>query len=1332
MKSRFSVVLVIVASCLLYSQNDLRVISSDYSSIIIEYLPTYTDTSKVEIQNDIFNRVELLFGSVINPEISGTPAIPERLMNVGVPQEFGNTIQVLASSYTELTGKLIPKPAMIKDGDLNVPAFIVSEDYSSVNLESELVSFGEFGLIRDIRTQSIRIRPVHFDPKINKIRLYNKIVFKINYASNQNITQPVVDDLVKDAVLNFDIARSWSAADNRTQKITANSVLANGRWFRFEAPVEGIYRITHSMLASYGIDASSVDPRTIKIYNNSGKMLPESVLEVVPTDLVENAIQVIGESDGVFNTNDYILFYGRGTSFWEYDSSVSKIVRRHNVYSKENYFWITAGGNPGKRIENKSSLSGTADVVQSTTQAFSFLEEEKVNFVQSGRHYFGDEFNNVTKSRNYMNLLSGRVDGTPVLYNLRFINNHTTSQVLTVEENNNSIFSAPIGGTTSISDWNSYLTGVPFELNLQFSGSLPENRSILKFTFNASTLTSRGHLDYFDIQYTRNLNAPTNTLLFFSNDTTATIQYQLNGFTNSNISVYDITDHSNIKLITNPVVWSGGDYQFISQENKNSVSKYLALTSDKFMTPGNPVEIANSNLHGITAGAKFIIVTHRNFRDQAQRLKNYRENESANRFSTIVADIDEIFNEFSGGLKDVSGLRNFLKYAYDNWEIRPEYVLLLGDGDYDYRNIEVNNKNFILTYQIEYKNNWYRNLHHIHSYTTDDFFALISGADPFVDIAMGRINAQSSVEVSNVIDKIIAYESDKERKSWRNLISLVADDGYTSTSYEGTLHTAPSEYLSSFIIPKYFDLNKIYSAAYPDELTSAGRRKPVVNKSIIDAINQGTLILNYIGHGSPDLWAHEVIFDKNITIPQLRNDKYFFLTAATCDFGYYDIPNFQSATELMLLQKNAGCIAAISSARLVFAGENNELMYRFFGDLLNSARDTLNLSIPIGKSSFLTKQVRVSVNDKKYHLFGDPTLRLQIPQYSGKVDSINGLELTSDVQIKALSRSTIEGKILRPDSTLWSDFNGEGVLTVYDSQRLVRLTSISYNINVPGGVIFKSRISIQNGKFRSEFIVPKDISYENRNGKVLVYFYNDDADGIVLTDRVIIGGTDTTTVNDGKGPAISIHFDDASFNNANLITPNSLLIVKLSDDTGLNTTGTGIGHKLEGILNQDENNPLDFSNYFTGDIDAGGRSGEINYPFSDLAHGEYEILVKAWDVFNNFSSETEYFSVVTADDLIVRDIYNYPNPFSSNTTFTFQHNLNSSINLRIKIYSIAGRLIHEMERQNINDRFVAVDWNGRDMDGDLIANGTYLYKIVIMTTDGQYKREVLGKLAVIR
>jgi len=282
-------------------------------------------------------------------------------------------------------------------------------------------------------------------------------------------------------------------------------------------------------------------------------------------------------------------------------------------------------------------------------------------------------------------------------------------------------------------------------------------------------------------------------------------------------------------------------------------------------------------------------------------------------------------------------------------------------------------------------------------------------------------------------------------------------------------------------------------------------------------------------------------------------------------------------------------------------------------------------------------------------------------------------------------------------------------------------------------LIYKGRVSISNGVFETSFIVPKDISYENKNGKIVFYFFNGESDGVAVTSNILIGGTDSSVANDGRGPEIEIRFDDLQNTNGYLINPNSSLLVKLTDETGLNTTGSGIGHKLEAVLNDNESNTLDLANYFTGDLDAEGKSGQVKYKFNNLGKGENKILVKAWDVFNNFSSQTEFFKVVENSGLTIDYVMNYPNPSKGATTFTFQHNIDKPISVKIKIYTIAGRAIAEIEKTDATmDRFVRVDWNGKDQDNNEIANGVYLYKIMVNSVDGTINQNVIGKMSIIK
>ncbi|MBI5660891.1 MAG: type IX secretion system sortase PorU [Ignavibacterium album] len=1331
MKSRISYLLavLIIFSVSAVAQSDIKVINSDFNSLIVKYTPDFTDTSIVKIDSEVFRNVSLLFGKLLNPDESGKPAIPKRIIPVGIPDEFGNSIEVLNYSYKEIDGQIIPIPEMIPDSVSYHLIYNKSDNYYTVEA-AELVSFGESGYARDILVQNLIISPVQFDPIQNKIKLYSEITFRINFSSAQISSKPV-DNFLQDAVINFDVAKYWNKSTKKTNKITVtNSVLANGKWVRFETPEEGIYKITRSQLSSFGIDPNTVDPRTIKIYNNGGKILPELQSAPRPIDLVENAIMVVGEDDGKFDANDYILFYGRGTNFFDYDSDGKTIKRFKHPYSKSNFYWITSGGNAGKRMTAKTSLSDNPDFLQNSTVAFAYKEDDKINLGKSGRQWFGDDFSQSILQRVYMNKLDARIPTEPVKYNVRFIVGSSSNLTLTVSESGSQIYSGTLAGYGS----NKYQVGSAYLASFNYTGNIPNDLSSLTFRINPAASTSVGYLDYFVIEYRRELKALDDYLVIFSNEVNGIIEYQLGNFSTSNISVFDVTDFANVRVISNATI-SGGNCSFRMNESASQRSKYIALESGKFKTPVNPTEISNSNLRGEITGAEFIIISPKEFLDAANRLKNYRETQTIPAISTIVAEVDKIFNEFSGGLPDVTALRDYVKYAYENWQVKPKYVLLFGKGTYDYKNIEGFGDNFVPTWQSEES---LILIYNADSYTTDDFFVRTFGDDNVIDLSVGRIPARSLAEMNNYIDKIIKYEKNSDKSPWRNLITLVSDDGWTSSGDDTSLHTRPNEEISKFSYMQSFDFNKIYLAAYPPVITSGGRRKPEVNEKIISSINEGTVYLNYIGHGNPEVWTHEIVFEKTVSIPRLKNDRLFVLGTFTCDFGYFDIPNYQSGAEQLVLLKDYGAIAAFTAARLVFAGENEGLNKDFINRMFNSSRDTLNLPITLGKAFYLTKLTNSSVNDQKYVLLGDPTIRLNIPVLRSVVDSVNGQLLTNDVQIKALSKVKIDGRVVNSDNTTNADFNGEGILTVFDSERDVPLPEISPNPNnlfpmtVQNSIIFRGRVSIINGLFSTEFYVPKDISYENKNGKINLYFFNQQNDGVGFSKKIVVGGTDSSVANDGKGPEINIFFDDENYQSAYLVGSSPLLIVKLNDETGLNTTGTGIGHKLEGILNEQVNNPIDFTNYFTSDLDAGGKSGKINYQFSKLDGGDYSIQIKAWDIFNNFSTEKAYFSVVGDEDLVVRDIYNYPNPFGGRTTFTFQQNLSEPIDVKIRIFTIAGRLIKEIERQYVNDRYVTIDWDGRDTDGNELANGTYLYKLIVRTSDGKFNKSYLGKLAVVR
>ena len=1302
MKSKFSLVLFILCISIVSARDDLRVISSTEQSITLEYNLKITNTGSTTINGEQSYDIDIYLGS--------DNRLPNTSFNIGVPTEFGNTIEVLSTQHSFLNGKLV-------QSTLN--------GYSSEEViikDIELISFDEFGISRDLMIQTIRINPVKYDETNKQIKLYNKIIFKITYGPMSRNDFVRIDKNKKTSnLINDEIASKWGLNRTSLRKINSSSVLATGTWYRFEAPEEGVYKIERTQLSALGIDAASVDPRTIKIYNQGGKRLNWTVEHNDPTDLNEVAIQITGEEDGRFDANDAIIFYGRGTDFWEFDDDESRIRRFHNPYSKKNYFWITSGGSEGKRISTIQSTSSSSPYNQTQSKAFKSLDEDNINIGKSGLDYYGDKINISNNTLTYITPLPGIVSNSQINYSFKFTNTTFGLASLAVSENDQQFTAVNLPGYGSLfGDDREYSWGNASLFNASLTKQLPDDRSVLKFKLSSSSSDAEAYIDYYEIEYLKNLRAYEDELLIFSDLVNNQIELRAFNFSNSLINIFDITDFSNVSEVL-PSRLSGGEVTFQVQGSLDFSKKYLVVAQNKFNSISNIESVQNSNIHEISNGAEYIVITDRKFTEQAERLVNYRQNESPHRLLSAVVYTDEIMNEFSGGSLDPTAIRNFLRHAYLNWEVKPFYVLLLGDGTYDYYDAEGFGTNYVPTFQTE------NSMQELRSYPYDDYYSRIIGEDRKADLAIGRVNVLSNTQASDYVDKIISYEN--SRGQWRNKITLVGDDGITSTSSsEGSLHINQAEIIATEYIPEYFSLEKIYLPKYPTVISGFGRRKPAVNEAIINAVNNGTLILNYTGHGNPDVWAHEFVFERATTIPALNNENYFFLTAATCDFGLYDNPNSISGTEELLLLKNSGAIGVFSASRVVYSDKNARINEDMFEFLLETEG-----ILTVGEAYFNVKQTTRNIeNDDKFHLFADPALRISSPSKDIRIDKVNNAGIEDSVNIGALSEVTIEGSIRNDDGSVDSQFSGEGIVSVFDAERRSRLEEIRYTYTEQGGILFRGRVSAEAGRFNASFRVPKDISYEENTGKIVAYFFNEQEDGIGFRKNIFINGTDSTITNDAKGPEIEFFFDDLSASAAYLVNPDFNLFVKLNDETGLNTTGTGVGHKLEGTINDDDENPIDFSNFFIGDLDAAGKSGTIDYKFTDMPLGEHKINIKAWDVFNNSTTAESFFTVVSSDDLTVKDVLNYPNPFGGNTTFTFQHNLSDQLDVKIKVYTIAGRVIKEIESKGETAKFVRIPWDGRDEDGNELANGTYLYKLIVKSINGEYQKSVLGKLAVFR
>jgi hypothetical protein len=604
-------------------------------------------------------------------------------------------------------------------------------------------------------------------------------------------------------------------------------------------------------------------------------------------------------------------------------------------------------------------------------------------------------------------------------------------------------------------------------------------------------------------------------------------------------------------------------------------------------------------------------------------------------------------------------------------------------------------------------------------------------------------------EANALVDKIIRYEQSSDRDPWRMRAVFVGDDGWTSDGgdIEGALHSDQVEELTqTTYTPADIERRKVYLAEYPTAFTSQGRRKPGVYQAIIDQINQGALIVNFTGHGNPKVWAHELVFDITTSIPKLTNatrPSLFFL--ATCNFSQFDGGQERSGGELLLFKQDGGAIGVISASRKVYSTNNATLNKGTYLQLFQrDAFDRVVVERP-ATALFRYKVVGFNIdNDQKFFYLGDPTTRLVYPRGFASVDSVNGELLDSlggqprqqPVLIKALARVTVAGMVRdaqnRPDTTA----SGTVSIVINDVSRRQMIVNFSPGFNwsylASGGVIYRGEVSVVRGAYRATFVVPKDIAYADTTGRgrFVAYFNGGGGDGAGFTDMLRIGGTDSSAADDRQGPAINLYVGSRSFRPGDMVNEQAPLLIDLSDSSGVNTSTSGIGHRIEAWFNSAAQS-RDVTGFYVSKLD-NFREGTVTVPLAELPQGRNTVRVRAWDSYNNSSLAETYFDVTSSEALTLRDVLNYPNPFTDGTLFTFRQNQAGPLDVRIKIYTLAGRLIQSLETTVGGDPLVRVPWDGRDRDGDLIANGVYLYKVVVQTVDGRYSSEALGKCSIVR
>ena len=1118
----------------------------------------------------------------------------------------------------------------------------------------------------------------------------------------------------------------------RNTNFKQESVLKTGNIFQLSISQKGVYQIKTDFIRSQlKLDPATIDPKQIKLYAGQSGMLPFAVNIPNIDDLEEIPIKVFGEDDGKWDPNDYIVFYAEGANTWIEDIEKQSFTFQNNFYSNTQFLYLILSPQNGKRIINQKNQTESPQFSKESDQ-YNVFEEEKINLLEawesaegSGNEWYGDLFKNAREYK-YNNVFTfpgiiptfqTKVNALMVLRSLESSSFNLTINDKTLRSNMAQPVNRLDGEFANIED---YVR--PAELNGKINLSDERINLTVGYPFPTGPADgSQGWLDYVEIN-TRCINRWTNTPLYLSDWNS--LKESISGFsienTTQDFQIWDISKAFDISAIEGNVSNATLKFSYISG---GKLKKFVVFKPDNTLPiPVFISKIANQNIHASTS-VDMVIICPSAFEKAAKRLAEHRIKHSNLKVS--VHTVESIYNEFSSGKPDPTAIRNFARMVYQRGN-QLQYVLLMGDGSYDHRNINKLGNNFIPTFQRDAYNPLY-------AFPSDDYYGILEttdNTDPLTGrllVSVGRLPISSLQEAELIVDKLIRYDKQPEAfDHWRNKMVFVADDE------DGNLHLADANEIADKVQRQQPTLNmeKIFLDAFTQVSTSGGNRFPEVTESINQSIFRGALTVTYLGHGSPKGWAQERV----LSIPDILNWQNRFkmplFITATCSFTAYDDPAFVSAGEEAFLNPNGGAIGLLTTTRAVFANQNAELTDQTLQSLFkrrNGGISTIGAALKEAKNnlsgSFIT------INSRKYTLIGDPSQKLAIPLRKINTTSINSQLINAEYKpdtLGALSRVQITGVIVDEAENIIEDFNGFIKPSVFDKAILTKTLAQdngSYEVDylTQKNIIFSGNASVTKGKFSFSFIIPKDINYQVGNGKISYYSLSEnkmeDAGGYF--NRFFIGGTSSNNIKDDKGPEIDLFLNSTSFVDGGLTHPDPVLIVHLMDENGINVVGNSIGHDIEAILDDNSKDIYVLNDFYTGVLDAPNQ-GEIRFPFKKLSEGSHKLSLKAWDVANNANEETLQFVVSNSASIALKNVLNYPNPFTDNTCFQFNHSLgNIPLDVKVDIYTITGQKVKSIEALWTGTETLqlgdCISWDGNDDFGDPLARGIYLYRISVST-----------------
>ena len=1136
----------------------------------------------------------------------------------------------------------------------------------------------------------------------SQLRVYS-IKFEVFIVSNLMIRIISVFSVIVAALFVF------AGGEVKAQQ-AMHSALSQGEWWRVRITDEGLYRLSGSDIN--GLVGCSIND--IVLCGSIGGPLATTNGQARPDDMEEMAVEVHdNDGDGLFDNDDYILFYATGPDRWSFDSNSSRYFHTRHPYSTVNYVYVSHCVGNHRRIATVDNLSPVG-VTLTDAHCMQIHDVDKVNTHRSGQIWVGERFSTSSREQTLtIPLNASRSGQATIRYALASIS--TTQSTFTVNIGGQ-YATHSLGGTFPYKTSSMTLpsaAGYSIDINIQFS---------------PTESMATGYLDYIEVDAEVNLATGGTAAVFGLYPSGGVRQYRVAYATNGT-RVWDVTDYNNVSQL--PTTQDGSNMTFAI--DNATARRILVFSQSQAKTPTEITKLANQDIHGASL-PDMVIVCHPSLKSAAQRLASIHS--INDQMEVLVVTQDEVFNEFSSGQKDPIAIREMLRMFRSKAlaeGVEPvSHLLLFGKGTYDNKDILENNLPTVVTYQTEYSFDDDGS-----SITSDDIFAYLDDGEDLtvgttMDVAVGRLPAKSLDEANHLIDKIERYITKSDllneevRGDWRNSVALLSDDADPSSEGD-TSFTVSSEYVARNITEQYpqIIIDKIYADAYVQQSGADGSFYPDVNNALKKRMDYGCLLLNYIGHGSAQYIGTERFMMKSNISSYQNYDRLPYFVTSTCTFGRHDDPTETCGSEEFVLAEGGGiaCLAATRPISHVQSVNNDMVMLA----LDNS--NTIGESVQKAKNRRYTTQALT--------LLGDPAIRLSIPNNQAVITTINGRPvdtLRNDTAL-VLSTVTIEGEIHDGNGELADDFDGYIYPEVFDrAKEAYTLANDNEGCEVrfmqQNSLIYRGRANVEKGRFTFSFTVPRDVPYYFDLSRISLYAktVSDDARGAYT--KLMLGGYDNSVVVREVRPELRLFMNDTNFRNGGITDANPTLLVMLHDSVGINAVGSGLGHDMTAVLDGNSNNTIILNDFYETDI-SDEMCGSVRYNLSGLAKGRHTITVKVWNIFN-YSNSSDIVFYVHGDDSTKADFVAYPTPAKSRVRISMEHNIKGSItSASLYIYDMQGRLVRTFT-PDINDNSYVVgpiDWSLTTSTGVRVSPGIYIARFELTTSEGEKIREQ-GKLVV--